>query len=252
MTEPLHLPPAFRLAIIDAGDDVGVAAVALARRPTDDGTLVWSPPEDGDAGGDENLRFALVLYPESDLLSASQLVLVTALGLADGLGVLMPGGSQVTFEWPGFLLLNGGRIAEITLDFPAPARAKAGIAEWVAIGANVYITRPPGSSLLDTATLRDEGWIEANAGELLEAFGRHFLSWLNRWQDDGFEPVRRIWLGRTTLVGQEVEIALKKSLAKGTFVDLDAEGRLVLEAKNGRRRKIEMGRTRCARASAGA
>jgi len=248
LTEPLQLPPAFRLATIDASADVRAAAAALARRPTDDGTLVWSPPGDGDAASDDNLRFALVLYPESDLLSASQLVLVTALGLADGLGVLLPGGSQVTFEWPDALLLNGGRVAEITLDYPAAA--EAGITEWVVIGANVFISRPPGSSLLDTATLRDEGWPEATAAELLKAFGRHFLSWVNRWQDDGFEPVRRVWLGRTTLVGQTVEIALEKSLARGTFVDLDPDGRLVLEAKSGRRRSIEMRRTRCAAALA--
>jgi biotin-(acetyl-CoA carboxylase) ligase len=248
LTEPLQLPPAFRLAIIDAGDDVRLAAAAMARQPTDDGTLVWAPPGDDKAGSDDNLRFALVLYPESDLLSASQLVLVTALGLADGLGVVLPGGSQVTFEWPGVLLLNGGRVAEITLDYPAAA--DAGSADWVVVGANLYISRPPGSSLLDTATLRDEGWPEATAAEVLKVFGRHFLSWVNRWQDDGFDPVRRVWLGRTTLVGQAVEIALEKSLAGGTFVDLDGDGRLVLEAKNGRRRKIEIRQTRYASALA--
>ena len=248
MTEQLQLPPAYRLAMIDAGADVREASVALAGAGTDDGTLVWAPPGDGKSGIDENLRFALVLYPESDLLSASQLVFVFALGLADGLGVLLPGGSQVTFEWPGGLCLNAGKVAEITLDYPAAA--ERGIAEWVVIGGNVFISRPPGSSMLDTATLRDEGLPEADAAEVLKAFARHFLPWVNRWQDDGFAPVRKGWLGRTTSVGQAVEIALDKAMARGTFVDMDDAGRLVLKAKNGRRRTIEMRQTAVAAALA--
>ena len=77
-------------------------------------------------------------------------------------------------------------------------------------------------------TLADEGCGEVATIDLLEAFGRHFLAWINRWQEQGVEPVRKAWLGRATGLGKRVEVHLGDQVHAGTFEGLTETGALRL------------------------
>jgi BirA family biotin operon repressor/biotin-[acetyl-CoA-carboxylase] ligase len=241
MSDEPRLPAAYRLVTVPSGTDARAAAADLARAGTDDGTLVWAPPKAEAEGADTNLTFALALYPESDVSAASQLVYVLALGLADALGVVVSPGNEVFFEWPDKVLLNSGRVATITLDYPAPA--EDGHLEWVILGSTVHIAGATSGTIVDTAVLRDEGWPEATATELLPHVARHFLLWVNRWLDDGFEPIRNAWLRRTVSVETDVEVPLSGSRVAGKFLDIDEDGRMVLRARNNRRCLIAISQT---------
>ena len=76
---------------------------------------------------------------------------------------------------------------------------------------------------------------------LLEAFSRSFLSWVNRWLDDGFAPVRRAWMHHAHGLGEEIEVRLPRETLTGIFKDLDERGVLVLELPDGARREISAG-----------
>jgi biotin-(acetyl-CoA carboxylase) ligase len=47
-------------------------------------------------------------------------------------------------------------------------------------------------------TLHDEGCGDVTATQILESFSRHFLTWLRRWQDTGFDPIRSAWVARAS------------------------------------------------------
>ena len=64
--------------------------------------------------------------------------------------------------------------------------------------------------------------------DLLEAFSRHFLAWINRWQEQGAEPVRTAWLARATGLGKRVEVRLGDQVRAGTFEGLTETGALRL------------------------
>ena len=66
------------------------------------------------------------------------------------------------------------------------------------------------------------------AVDLLEAFSCHFLSWINRWQEQGVEPVRKVWLSRATGLGKRVEIRFGNQVCAGTFEGLTEAGALRL------------------------
>ena len=69
---------------------------------------------------------------------------------------------------------------------------------------------------------------EVTTIDLLEAFGRHFLGWVNRWQEDGVKPVRQAWLSRATGLGKQVEIRLDHQLRSGTFESITESGAIRL------------------------
>lgn len=241
MSEDLQLPAAYRLVTLAAGADARARAASLAREGADDGTLVWPRPGAKAEGFEANLVLALVLYPESGLGPASQLAYVMGLALADALGVVLSPGHDVFFEWPGNVMLNSGKVAAVTLDYPD--HEEGDDVSWVVLGATVNVAGATGGSVVDTAILRDEGWPEATAAELLPHVARHFLLWVNTWLDDGFEPIRATWLRRTLAVGAEVEVPIGTSRAAGKFLEIDGDGRMVLRARNNRRRSIELRQT---------
>ena len=63
---------------------------------------------------------------------------------------------------------------------------------------------------------------------LLESFSRHALAWINRWQDDGFSPVRDAWLSRAAGLSGEVALELGDGRVAGRFGGLDERGNLLL------------------------
>ena len=48
----------------------------------------------------------------------------------------------------------------------------------------------------DRTALHEEGFGEVETLPLLESFIRHFLAWMNTWQDDGFDQVCAAWIAR--------------------------------------------------------
>ena len=81
---------------------------------------------------------------------------------------------------------------------------------------------------LRRTTLAEEGCGDVPTIDLLEAFGRHFLGWINRWQEDGVKPVQQAWLSRATGLGKRVEIRIDDQVRAGTFEGLTETGAMRL------------------------
>ena len=71
--------------------------------------------------------------------------------------------------------------------------------------------------------------------QALESFARHFLTWVSRWTNDGFAPVRESWLARAAHLGKEIEVRLPNETVGGIFAELGPNGELLLDTAAGRR-----------------
>ena len=67
----------------------------------------------------------------------------------------------------------------------------------------LQITERPGDHP-DQTTLYDEGCAEVDPVELLEAWARHSLVWINTWEDAGSRALHAEWRGLAWRMGQEV------------------------------------------------
>jgi BirA family biotin operon repressor/biotin-[acetyl-CoA-carboxylase] ligase len=240
-----RLPPAYRLIALDRVGSTNDEAKRLARGGAEEGTLVWAREQTAGRGrrGREwasppgNLYFSLILRPDVPLASAAQLSFVAALGLGDALGGIVQPLVALQYKWPNDLLLNARKVAGILLEAEAGAD---GSVEWLVLGVGVNVASHPPDTPYPVTSLHEEGSAEATAADLLERFSRHFMSWVDRWLEDGFEPVRAAWRARARGIGETITIRLEKQEFTGVFKDLDRDGVLLLAA-GGELRRIPAG-----------
>jgi biotin-(acetyl-CoA carboxylase) ligase len=223
MKQPL-LPPPFEARAVSGALGAFAVACAEARGGAGDGVLFWHQRED-------RLDCAVVTEPDGPEAHNATLALVALVGLGDALGALVPPTLPVTFAWPDRLLVDAAVAGGVR------ALGIEGTAKLV-LGIEVAIRDAPGGRdpgrHPDRTTLHDEGCGDIVMMELLEAFGRHFLSWVHRWLSEGFDPVRLSWLARAHRVGEEVTAAGGGRAQRGKFVGLDDEGGMTIDTPTGR------------------
>ena len=243
---PPKLPPAYRLVALETVGSTNDEASRLAAEGAEDGTLVWAREQTGGRGRQGrswssppgNLYLSLVLRPDCAPAEAAQLGFVAGLALGEAIGSVAPPMIEVTYKWPNDLLLNGRKGAGILLESRS---GPDGTLDFLILGIGVNLRHFPEDTSFPATSLHFEGATEVEVVALLEAFSRSFMSWVNRWLDDGFAPVRRAWLHHAHGLGEEIEVRLPRETLKGTFKDLDARGVLVLELPDGARREISAG-----------
>ena len=146
---------------------------------------------------------------------------------------------EVRYKWPNDVLINDRKAAGILLESKS---TPAGCLDWLVLGIGVNITSFPEDTAFPATSLRFEGCPPAlDEVTLLAAFGRHFLSWVNRWLDDGFVPVRKNWCNHAFGLGDAIEVKLGEETLTGIFEDLNKDGCLLLKLADGGTRRISAG-----------
>ena len=236
MSNEPRLPPAFEPVAVPPGVDPFEQAQIAAERGVPDGTLVWSSRPDA-------LDVAVVLLPETNLERALPVVYAALVGAGDSLGALAPPHVAVTFGWPDRIEVNGAVVGVIRA--AAPAGPSADAAKWLVVGITVAVAPAPGAPEPGhdprRTTLHDEGCGEVGVLDLLESFGRHFLHWVHRWQEDGFRALRDAYLSRATGFGTPLALTLDGERYEGAFMGLTDTGGLLL-VHGGATRSVALGR----------
>lgn len=231
MFRDCRLPPLYRLTTLDADADVAAEARRMAAAGADPATVLC-------AARDDRLDCAVILHPAVPAAEARLGLYVAMLGLGDALGAVVPAGIDVTYLWPNRIEANIGAVAEVAIDLP-PAADGGAAAEWMTVHVMVVIGALEGEGLhhgFPETSLRDEGCAEITPAMLLEAFARHFLVWVNRWQDDGFEPVRAMWLRHARFHGKTMSCTDDGADVTGVFEGIDDDGALLLRQDDVTRR----------------
>ena len=214
--EEPSFPPLLRGEETASGIDPFAKAVASATLGADPGLICWTRDETA-------LRAALVLAPEAPLERAIGIAFAVALGLGDALGALAPPEVALHYVWPGGFKVNGAdcgvmRAAAATAD-------PASVPDWLVIGVEMPYLPPsqgePGNRPGQTC-LTEEGCIEVTPLKLLESWSRHTLVWINRWLDDGFQPLHAAWRERAWGMGEDLADG-------GVFMGLDELGGMLVK-----------------------
>lgn len=239
------LPGVYELVVCDVIDSAVAEARRLATNGADEGTLVWAQAQTAacDRFGRSrpsprgNLYGCLVLRPEYPAAAALQLNYIAVVSLGLTIAELVSPMTELRYRWPNAVLLGDAIVGDVVLE---PGLAPAGAFESLLVGLTVNVTDSPEFSASGETSLAAEGFETVTAAEILEGFGRHFLSWINRWADAGFSPVRKAWVQRADGFDQVQEIFLKEETVKGKPVELDEHGALVLDAPDGIRRRFSV------------
>lgn len=225
----LSLPPPYRAVIVASGRSPAVEARAAAIAGDDEGAIFWVDRAD-------RLDCALILKPERPRREALPVIYAAALAFADALGAFAPPPSPIGFGWPGEILIDGGRAGRLALAC-APS-APTVVPAWAVLGFDLALTAgsdEPGREPTQTC-IADEGFEGFSPAAQIEGFSRHFLAWLNRWDEGGLAPIAAEWSRRSF-----APIAPTIGLPDGgaTPLRLDEAGDLRVR-QNGRERTLSL------------
>jgi BirA family transcriptional regulator, biotin operon repressor / biotin---[acetyl-CoA-carboxylase] ligase len=223
MSERPVMPPLFRPLAVTPDIDPFERGLQVAAEGAEAGTVLWSI-------GRERCQAAVVLAPEHTLEDSLPVVLVAMLGLGDALGALLPPVVALTFGWPDRIEVNGGVVGGVRMA-SAPTEKPSDIPDWIVIGYSLASQSragdPEPGQQPGRTTLADEG-CEIACIDLIEHFTRHFLAWINRWQEDGVAPVRQAWLSRAARLSSSIEVASGPHRKQGIFTGLTDSGSIRL------------------------
>ncbi len=242
----LRLAPFFDLIALDTVTSTNDEAMVLAAEGAAAGTLVWARTQTKGRGRrgrswsspEGNLYLSLILRPGRDATGAAELAFLAAIAIGEGIAPLIPASVAVGYKWPNDVLLNRRKVAGVLLETSLGPKGRL---DWLVIGVGVNIAGFPGGTDTPATSLVAEGAEGLDATRVLEGFCRSFLSWYERWQDDGFAVVRARWLARATGIGETIEVRLDGETLSGIFAGLDGAGALILRRTGEADRRISAG-----------
>lgn len=191
-----NFPPLFQ-GLATAGADPFVVACSEARTGCDAGLVTYDIALD-------QLRAAIVFAPEVSLQEAMIMLPLCGIGFQNALGALAPPEVSVHLEWGGGLRLNGATCGALQVAASPPE--PQGEPDWLVVGLNVTLWSEGNDkgATPDETTLYDEGCSDVEAAHLLEAWVRHTLVWINRWDEDGVKPIHNEWNGLAHGKGEQI------------------------------------------------
>ncbi len=239
------LPGLYELVTLERTDSARAHAERLAADGAAEGTLVWAKAQQEGLGrrgnhwmsGSKNLHCAIVLRPDQELTECCQLSLMGCICTAMAIARQAEPLEELRFRWPNDVLLNRGKVAGITLSGELRPGEQV---PWLVVGVNVNAYEHPASKGFDAASMRGEGFPQHDRVALLEAYAREFLSWINRWAEEGLAPIRKQWLNRSDEGREQVTIHLGDTTLTGHVTGLDDRGSLQLRAADGVRHTLSL------------
>lgn len=163
---------------------------------------------------------------------APTLALVAAVALHEVACTFAVVGVSIEIKWPNDLLVAGAKLSGILLER---------IGDAIVVGFGVNLADHPDETDRPAINMGMLGGAP-DPDRFLEALAASFARWVERWREEGLEPVRRRWLAAAHPPGT----ALSTHTASGAWVEglfdgLDESGALRLRLPDGTAQTIHAG-----------
>jgi BirA family transcriptional regulator, biotin operon repressor / biotin---[acetyl-CoA-carboxylase] ligase len=184
-----------------------------------------------------NLAATLLTQTRRPPAEAAQVSFVTALAVAD-LAANYVGPDRVRLKWPNDVLVAGLKVAGILIESgPAPS---GGL--WLAVGVGVNLESAPQDTERPAGAIVD--FMQSAApppAEAMTTLAQAFAEWFERWETEGFEPIRAAWTARAQGLGELCQARLETETVEGVAEGLGPDGALLLRLATGNIRSIAAG-----------
>lgn len=178
--------------------------------------------------GEGNLYFTFSM--ELNVEELSRFVCLVGLSLAETLLEKSPQ-SDVKIKWPNDVFISGKKISGILIE-------KIDNGLWaIGIGVNIAVAPEIANVEYKTGSLYESG-IMLDRIEFLRYYLAKFASVMERYQTEGFKPLKEQWLGLALNYRQQICIKTEKNVKNGEFAALDDNGYLMLRTDSGMERIV--------------
>lgn len=223
---------AFRLALKGAEEGTAVLAELQTKGKGRMGRT-WESP----AG--LNIYLSIILRPRMVPSKTPLITLMAAVACAEAIDEVA--GLLPAIKWPNDLLLEGKKLGGILTEADMELDTINFVV--VGIGINVNMTRlsfPP--SIKDTATsLQEALGREISRIALIQAILRHMEQWYERLRQGGGAEITSRWKELSLVRGQQIEVTSLEEVVRGTALDIDEDGALLVQTDNTTIKKVVAG-----------
>lgn len=236
---PVPLPPAlealpapFRVIGYDCLGSTNDRAKSFAREGAGHGLAVWAREQTqgrGRQGRDwrsppGNLYLSVILQPDVPMERLGELSFVAAIAVAEAIAGAIADPALVRLKWPNDILLDGGKVAGILMETEsAPSEG----VHWVVLGLGINLASAPEGLPYRAAAMAAFG-PAPDCATMVAAVLTQIAALWRLWVAEGFAPIRQRWLGLGHRPGDRLTVRQGDGVIEGSFVDLDADGALVL------------------------
>lgn len=173
--------------------------------------------------------YATICTPVPANRNPGQFAFVAGLAVLDALAET-DRALDFSLKWPNDVLVDGRKISGVLIE-----AGDGGYA--VGIGINIASSPPDDEVRFPATHMQAITDVSVDVEDLLNALCRHFEGWHMRWQIDGFETLRAVWLASGHRIGDTIAASTGADLivdrVVGRFQGLDPDGALILEDEDG-------------------
>jgi BirA family biotin operon repressor/biotin-[acetyl-CoA-carboxylase] ligase len=223
---------AFRLALNGAQEGVVVLAESQTKGKGRVGRQ-WESP----AG--LNIYLSVILKPRMTPAKTPLITLMAAVACAEAIDAVV--GLTPAIKWPNDLLIGGKKLGGILTEADMEFDRINFIVVGIGINVNMRRSAFP-SSIRDTATsLQDVLGREISRIDLIQAILWHLEQWYARLGQGRGDDMRRRWEELSLVRGREIEVAFLGEVVRGTALEIDEDGALLVQPNDGTVKRIVAG-----------
>ena len=242
MSEISQLPDGFELIKLDTvgstNDELRQRAV---KSKANEGLVIWSLEQTAGKGRQKrnwvskpgNMYCSVLFRPDCAMSEAAQIGFLPVIAAGEALAGILGNAALLRYKWPNDLLLNRKKIGGALLEAGV---GQNGLASWVVVGCGLNLQHYPNETRFPATSVKDEIGKDIEISLIVEAYLQSLSNWYGRWQEEGFEPVRKAWLASAHTFDEPLIVESGTDKMSGTFLDLDENGALLIKTDTGPRR----------------
>jgi BirA family transcriptional regulator, biotin operon repressor / biotin---[acetyl-CoA-carboxylase] ligase len=215
-------------------------AMVLARKRCPDFTVVVAQRQTRGRGrlqrtwlsADGGLYFSIVIRPEIPIVLTGLVNLAAAIDMADLLRTRYRVAARL--KWPNDILVGDKKLCGVLSQMDA----EGGRVAYMTIGIGLNVNNAPQTDEPQAISLQALLHRQVPRREVLTAFLEVFKKRMASFDPDA---VIEQWKAGNITLGRKVRIVTTKAVVKGTAVDVDSHGGLVLQMADGTRRTVMVG-----------
>jgi len=164
----------------------------------------------------------------------SDLAFVGAVAVAEAVNELLPQETRAEIKWPNDLMVGNRKLGGLLIEVSSRPLIAA-------LGIGLNLENAPKSDNFESACLLDFG-VSIKPIKMSKLITQKLGVWIERWSLIGLTPVINQWKALGKGIGETIRVRIsEQTIVDGKFIDIDKEGRMLLELSNGRSMTISAG-----------
>nr|WP_315990067.1 biotin--[acetyl-CoA-carboxylase] ligase [Desulforamulus aquiferis] len=192
----------------------------------------WQSP------GRSGLYFSVILKPEVSPMEVTQITMMASVAVAKTLERAFDVPARV--KWPNDIYIQGRKVCGILAEMAAEADKVRFIVLGIGINVNQSIEELGMLEQIATSLRAQVGYIVSRA-ELLKTVLEEMDYLYIKWQQEGFDPIKKMWKDLALWIGHMVTVSGLQKTWAGEMVDIDEYGALVIRFADGTRQTFYSG-----------